>query len=125
VPGGAGTSGGAGRSGGGGPGTACNAATECASWICVDGFCCNDACTGPCQACDVAGHKGACWPVTGSTPYGGRPGCGGTDSCAGFCNGLVSGQCFYPGAETACHCNLLGGTCNQAGGCQTLPGLCV
>jgi hypothetical protein len=45
--------------------------------------------------------------------------------CAGYCNGLASGQCFFPGAETTCPCGLLGGTCNQAGACQTVAGLCL
>jgi hypothetical protein len=44
--------------------------------------------------------------------------------CAGFCNGLDSGQCFFPGAETTCHCDLLNGTCDKAGACMTALDLC-
>ena len=106
-------------------GAACQSTQECASGQCVDGVCCNAACGASCQACDVGGHVGTCWPVTSSTPRGGRPGCGGTGACAGYCNGLASGQCFFPGAETTCPCGLLGGTCNQAGSCQTVAGLCL
>ncbi len=85
-------------------GARCQTAAECASQRCVDGYCCNDACQAPCQACDVAGHLGACSPVPSGTPYGGRPSCGGVGSCAGFCNNLASGQCFLPGAERSCVC---------------------
>ena len=106
-------------------GAACQSTRECASGRCVDGVCCSDACTAPCQACDVQGHVGTCWPVSTGTPRGGRPGCGGTGVCAGYCNGLASGQCFFPGAETTCPCGLLGGTCNQAGSCQTVGGICL
>ena len=38
---------------------------ECATATqCVDGYCCNAACGGSCQACDVATHEGACSQVT-------------------------------------------------------------
>lgn len=108
-------------------GARCQTAQECASHRCVDGFCCNDACQLPCQACDVSGRAGACSPVPGGTPYGGRAPCGGTGACAGSCAGLASGQCFFPGAEKSCVCpNGIGsGTCNAMGACETLPGLCL
>src|SRR5436190_142183 len=109
----AGTTGSAGTGGKAGNGSSCNADNQCASGACVDGFCCDDACTAPCQACDVDGHHGACWPVTGTTPHGGRPSCAGSGTCAGSCGGLASGQCFYPGSGTSCECKLLPGTCNQ------------
>jgi hypothetical protein len=105
-------------------GAACRSAQECASNRCVDGYCCNDACTASCQACDVAGHLGSCWPVTGTTPRGGRPGCGGTRECAGYCGGLESGQCVFP-SGTPCECGLLDGTCNGAGQCQLLADVCI
>jgi len=122
----AGTTGAGGTAGGAGPGSQCSTATQCASGICVDGVCCNDACTAPCQACDVDQHRGECWPVTGAT-HGGRPSCAGTGTCAGHCSGLASGQCSYPGPDISCPCNtLLNGMCNQAGACVTMLGdLCI
>jgi len=122
----AGTTGAGGTGGGAAPGTSCTVGTECASGVCVDQVCCNDACGASCQACDVDGHRGACWPVTGSTSHGGRPGCGGKDVCAGFCNGLQSGQCYFPGSETPCSCRmLLMGSCDQAGACHLVGEICI
>jgi hypothetical protein len=106
-------------------GAHCQSAGECASGRCVDGYCCNDACMAPCQACDIDGNLGKCSPVSGSTPHGGRPACGGVSTCAGYCDGLESGQCFFPGTDTTCQCDVLSGKCNQSGGCQTLGPLCI
>jgi len=107
-------------------GARCQTAGECASQRCVDGFCCNVACQLPCQACDVAGHAGTCWPVPNGTPYGGRASCGGVGSCSGYCDGLSSGQCSYPGATQSCLCpnGITTGTCDGTGQCQTVLGLC-
>jgi hypothetical protein len=106
-------------------GARCLAAAECASRNCVDGYCCNSACGLSCQACDIAGRLGICSPVPSGTPYGGRPACAGTGPCAGFCNGQFSGQCAYPNQATTCMCSLLAGTCNSAGACMTLAGVCL
>jgi hypothetical protein len=108
-------------------GARCQTAQECASQQCVDGYCCNDACLASCQACDVAGHVGTCSPVPSGTPYGGRASCGGAGSCAGYCNNLSSGQCFFPGSSTSCACpsGVGSGTCNAKGQCQLLVGLCL
>jgi hypothetical protein len=108
-------------------GARCQTAGECAGGRCVDGFCCNDTCQLPCQACDVAGHAGTCWPVANGTPYGGRAACGGAGDCAGYCNALSSGQCFFPGSDKACACpgGIAGGTCNGAGHCQTIAAICL
>ena len=48
---------------------ACGGNGECHSGNCVDGVCCNSACTGQCQACDVAGSVGTCTTVSGA-PHG-------------------------------------------------------
>jgi hypothetical protein len=108
-------------------GAHCGSAAECATGRCVDGTCCNDACQSPCQACDVPGHAGTCSPVPSGTPYGGRAACGGTGACAGYCNNLPTGQCFFPGSGVSCVCpnGIAGGTCNGMGVCQTIPGVCL
>lgn len=43
-----------------GLGTPCTDALECESGMCVDGVCCDAACDGGCQACDLAGSEGTC-----------------------------------------------------------------
>src|SRR5262249_21872911 len=41
-------------------GVACTGANQCTSGNCVDGVCCNSACGGACDACNLAGSVGTC-----------------------------------------------------------------
>ncbi|MFO0585663.1 MAG: hypothetical protein U0229_25560 [Anaeromyxobacter sp.] len=111
------------------PGSACGASGQCASGFCVDGVCCDQACGGQCQACDVAGHAGACTTVVGA-PHGARPACA-TDgsACGGACDGGSATACAYPttgcrGASCAAGTATLAAACDGAGHCpaaQTQP----
>ncbi|MFL5305165.1 MAG: hypothetical protein ACJ8F1_08125 [Polyangia bacterium] len=93
---------------------------------CVDGYCCNNACTGKCTACDVPGMEGTCAPIGArATPHGSRSACAsdGT-SCAGYCDG--AGACAFPTASCgSAKCTAgtytAAPTCNGAGACVT-PG---
>lgn len=71
-------------------GTACTKDDTCLSQHCVDGVCCDTACDGQCQACDVTTSKGTCSPVNGA-PHGARAACAaatGDDVCsARLCDG--------------------------------------
>src|SRR5262249_56107467 len=69
---------------------------QCASATCVDGVCCDQACDGQCQACDVPGSVGACVAVSGD-PHAARPSCA-TDgsACGGACDGSHGLACAYP-----------------------------
>jgi hypothetical protein len=100
-------------------GQACQRPGECASGSCVDGFCCESACGGQCEACDAAGHEGECVAVSGA-PHGGRDACATDGSpCGGACDGVGRDACAYPGAETTCRdgsCFL--GTATLAAGCD-------
>lgn len=92
------------------PGPACGAPTDCASGHCVDGVCCESACGGACEACDLPGSVGRCEPVpAGQDPASdcaARPSFGPDESrkqpgaCAGSCDGARA--CAYPGEETTC-----------------------
>jgi hypothetical protein len=85
------------------PGDACTKGpTECASGFCVDGVCCNAACTGQCEACDAAGLLGTCSPVIGA-PHGARTACGGTGCAATKCDGAERSKCAaFADVTTTC-----------------------
>ena len=99
-------------------GGSCGAAGQCASGNCVDGLCCNSACAGQCEACNVAGSAGTCTAVAGD-PRGGRPGCGSDGTyCAGTCDGSRRDACAYPGVSTECR------TAACTAGVSTAQALC-
>jgi hypothetical protein len=99
-------------------GQTCKLATDCAGGIfCADGYCCDKACTGSCEACDVASSPGTCTTLpANATPHTGHTACTATDSaCAGTCNG-TSAACFYPAATTTCGSASCTGSAYQAAG---------
>ncbi len=67
---------------------------ECATGLCIDGVCCNAACDGQCEACDVPGSVGTCAPVNGN-PHGARAACdAGSSTClARHCDGAGRTSC--------------------------------
>ncbi len=83
----------------------CTRDDECESGHCADGVCCNTACDGQCEACDLPDARGVCTPVVGE-PRGVRKGCApaGRSICSiQACNGVDTKQCvFTKGSETAC-----------------------
>src|SRR5690606_23974280 len=96
---------------------------QCASGYCVDGVCCNSACTGQCEACNLPGQAGVCLPVSGA-PVGSRTPCAGDGVCGGVCDGTNRFACAYPGAGTECRaasCSestaTLAAYCDGAGSC--------
>jgi hypothetical protein len=91
-------------------GQACGAATDCLSGFCSDELCCNMACGGLCEACDLPGSEGACNPV----PFGSDPD---AECAAGSCDGafgckLDSGAPCSSGSE--CLSGVCAGTCQAA-----------
>ncbi len=69
-------------------GSPCTLGTDCASTFCADGFCCNNACGGLCEACSAAksgGTNGTCDPVdSGMDPdneCAGATNCNGSNMC--------------------------------------------
>lgn len=92
----------------------CAAASDCGTGYCVDGVCCDTACTGACLACDEPGKAGTCSPISGA-PRPGHPACGAALCKAGVCgttcvtsadclNGAacVSGACVLKANSEAC-----------------------
>ena len=76
-------------------GHSCTAAIDCASEICVDGYCCNTLCTGNCNRCNVAGSLGTCTDAN--------------SDCTGNCDICSSGNCAANNAlcsntTTSCTC---------------------
>jgi len=97
-------------------GAQCLDGAQCSSGACVDGVCCQGACDGACQSCNLAGSAGLCTPVKSADddrcngqmtcdPAGAckrrqGSGCTGTGDCAGgycvdgvCCNRPCQGQC--------------------------------
>lgn len=103
-------------------GQTCSTASECAGAICVDGTCCDRACEGQCEACNVTDHLGTCSPVAGD-PRNGRAACTAPGTlCGGTCNGLAGAACAYPSAVTLCASScageaFTGSTCDGRGAC--------
>ncbi len=110
-------------------GSACSADPTCQSQHCVDGVCCDTACEGQCQACDVASSVGSCAPVSGA-PHGKRSACDAAsngDACsARLCDGAkdVTTCVGYVGTDVGCrNASCVDGTetatdtCDGAGTC--------
>ena len=102
-----------------GPGEACSAADQCGTGSCVDGVCCDTACDGQCEACDVAGSVGTCSPVAGP-PHGARTACASDGSaCAGSCDGSQRTSCAYPDGSVTCRAGACAdGVVTQAASCD-------
>ena len=97
----------------------CAAGTKCSP----DGICCDRACSGSCEACDLAGSLGTCTILpSGAAPHSGHTACGGTGVCAGSCGASVDGSCTYP--TVACGAASCTGLSYQATG-QCNAGTCA
>lgn len=81
-------------------GQACTMGDQCISGNCADGVCCNETCSGQCEACNRTGNLGICGQVTGAPVTGGTPArtaCADTDGdgCDGRCSGSRT-ACTFP-----------------------------
>jgi hypothetical protein len=109
-------------------GTTCSAANQCQSGNCVDGYCCNSACGGSCDACNVSGSLGSCTVVSGGSP--GAPSCspylcnGANASCPSSCTGDANcATGFYCNGTTCAPKQSNGASCS--GNSQCSSGFCV
>ena len=128
-------------------GEACSASDECGSGHCVDGVCCEAACDGTCEACDIEGSVGTCTAVPegedpsdecedeGAETCGTTGACDGARACAKYAAGTVcrpaAGDCDLaetcPGDGAACPddayapstvtCRAAAGVCDVAESC--------
>jgi hypothetical protein len=104
-------------------GGTCKAASDCKSGFCVDGLCCDQACTGACRSCSLESSKGKCTPLTngavdsrnvckdqGAATCGTDGKCDGAGGCRKYavntvCAGEKCASNIYTGAST---CNATG-----------------
>jgi hypothetical protein len=106
-------------------GAACSTTDQCLSGFCTDGVCCNSACNGQCQACNVSTFVGTCSPVTG-VPHAPRMPCSSDGSmCGGSCDGMNLTSCAYP--TSSCRAPSCAGgvatlaaSCDGAGSCPSV-----
>ena len=67
-----------------GGGQRCDVGPQCATGHCVDGVCCDEACSSPCVTCALAGAEGTCSPaMPGTDPH---HGCGAGGPCDSVCD---------------------------------------
>jgi len=98
-------------------GDPCGAPDECTDGLsCVDGVCCTSACTGACEACNVAGSEGSCAPVPDGTDPAGE--CGAID-CGGYFAGFSGDVCYERDDAPASAVD-----CNGARACETASEVC-
>lgn len=103
-------------------GASCGEGRECAAGQCVDGVCCESACTSQCEACNEPGTAGKCVPVSGA-PRGSRTACAGDpDVCGGACDGTSRAACKLAPSTKSCGSKCSSGsqtpsTCDGLGAC--------
>jgi len=113
------------------PSTPCRAGIQCASSFCVDAVCCDSACTGNCESCNLVGLNGSCRSEAAGPA---DPGCngfrcqGGDAGCANTC--LQDSDCAPQFACTNAACvpqKSLGIPCQREEECTSghcADGLC-
>jgi hypothetical protein len=105
-----------------GNGDSCNGPSDCASGFCIDGVCCDMACTGLCESCVMSQTgvaDGSCADVAAGTDPENE--CSGVQVCdSGVCVGQANGASC--GGPTDC----MSGFCTDGVCCDMLcDGLCV
>jgi hypothetical protein len=109
-------------------GTACTQSNQCLSGNCVDGYCCDTACGGECDACNLGGSEGVCTVRADADP--GTPLCtpylcdGAIAMCPNMC--VIDGDCaanFYCEAQACVPVKGDGDSCSS--GTQCASGICT
>lgn len=108
-------------------GLKCLAGSDCTTGYCVDGVCCNSACSGTCQACTAAltgQTTGTCASVTDGTDPGSECPTEAASTCGttGVCQG---GACAYHASSTQCGAASCSGSVQTAASYCSGSGTCV
>ena len=94
-------------------GEACSLDAACISDHCVDGYCCESACDGVCEACDFAQNLGSCLPIADDEDP--EDECAGIGLCGGVCDGQRACR-FTPDTVKCAPCT----SCDGAGACALM-----
>jgi len=119
-------------------GQSCSLGTDCASGFCVDGYCCNTACSGGCDECSsspgtckiVAQGSGGTSPACGAYVCNGSlascpTNCGRDDDCATGYYCSAAGTCLARKAQGST-CNIASGADCRTAGCRACSsGNCI
>ncbi|MFI5297668.1 MAG: hypothetical protein ACHREM_06170 [Polyangiales bacterium] len=100
----------------------CSKASDCSTGFCVDGVCCNSACTEPCHSCKLPATPGTCAFVdVGTDPNGS---CGEPGNCSQTCG--VGGACIATNGGNQCAPSTCSGptTLSGAGYCTSAGSAC-
>ncbi len=81
-------------------GVSCGGVNECATGNCVDGVCCDSACNGACNSCNLPGRAGTCSTLAMGTVCAPATCTGGAGTPALTCSGF-SGECL-PKSSLGC-----------------------
>lgn len=115
----------------------CTSSAQCASVGrgCVDGYCCDAACDGPCERCNEAGNEGTCTPMPEGSPRPGRgcaPGIAPGGECGLRCDGVDGSACSIARPGSPCGTESCAGatvnkrgTCDGAGTCSAATASCA
>lgn len=103
----------------------CTTGSQCTSGNCADGYCCDSACSGSCQACDLSGTLGKCSTLAANqTPRNGRAACA-AGTCGSRCDGTSAACAVAPKTTScgtaSCTAGVAKGsvTCDGMGACPT------
>jgi len=83
---------------------------------CVEGYCCDRACDGPCESCAQRGYFGECKPIAGA-PIPPKT-CGAVSDCGGRCDGRDGSRCHDADVGATCGAEMcVDGVAHRRGSC--------
>ena len=99
---------------------------------CVDGYCCDSACNGPCETCNELKNEGTCLTAPEGPPPALRFCEGASGECGLRCNGAAGDRCQVARSGSACGTESCDGntvnkrgTCDGAGACSASTANCA